>query len=56
MIKLFIVFMFHHPKYSQDIQMHGHKVKIMDKVSGCYPINNSFKINLKNLNIFICPI
>jgi len=56
MIELFIIFMFRHPKYSQDIQMYGHEVKITDKVSGCSPIYNSFEINFKNLNIFICPI
>jgi hypothetical protein len=33
MTELFIIFMFHHPKKSQDIQMYGHEVKIMDKIS-----------------------
>ncbi len=48
-----IVYNFHvsSPKKNQDIQMYGHKVKFMDKISGCYPINNSFEINFKFLNI-----
>lgn len=53
-----VVYNFHvsSPKKYQDIQMYGHEVKFMDKVSGCYPINNSFEINFKILNIVICPI
>ncbi len=53
-----VVYYFHvsSPKKNQDIQMYGHKVKFMDKISGCYPINNSFEINFKFLNIFIYPI
>jgi hypothetical protein len=45
MIELFIIFMFHHPKKSQEFQMYCHEVKIINKVSGCYTINNSFEIN-----------
>jgi hypothetical protein len=51
MIKLFIIFMFHHPKKSHNIQ--GHKVKIMNKIRVCYPISNSFEINLNFLNTFV---